>query len=94
MTASVGSKYYAIDFHVHTTASEDYKQKDATPLDIVNAALSANLDAIVITDHNTINGIDTVRDAAKDTNLTVFPGFEVNTKGGHVLGVFDPNTKI
>jgi len=94
MTASVGSKYYAIDFHVHTTASEDYKQKDATPLDIVNAALSANLDAIVITDHNTINGIDAVRDAAKDTNLTVFPGFEVNTKGGHVLGVFDPNTKI
>lgn len=94
MAANVGSKYYAIDFHVHTTASEDYKRKDASPTDIVNAALSANLDAIVITDHNTINGITPIREAADASNLTVFPGFEVNTKGGHVLGIFDPNTKL
>ena len=95
MNEFIGSKFCAIDFHVHTTASEnDYKDVDATPVEFVDAALKAGLDAVVITDHNTVSGIAKLREAAKDTNLIIFPGFEINADGGHIIGIFDPNTPI
>ena len=64
-----------------------------TALDIIKKAITAGLDAIVITDHNTIAWAEMMRAAAKNTSITVFPGFEV-MRVGHVLAVFDPNTKI
>ena len=95
MSNIIGAKPYAIDFHVHTTASiNDYKDVNTTPIELVEAALEAGLDAIVITDHNTVSGITKIQEAAKETGLIIFPGFEVNTNGGHVIGIFDPKTPI
>jgi predicted metal-dependent phosphoesterase TrpH/ABC-type lipoprotein export system ATPase subunit len=93
MNEFIGSKFCAIDFHVHTSASEnDYKDANATPVEFIEAALKAGLDAVVITDHNTVSGIAKIKEAAKGTDLIIFPGFEINADGGHIIGIFDPNT--
>ncbi len=94
MSNTVGSKFYKIDFHVHTPCSSDYKDKGANPEDVVNAAIKAGLDAILVTDHNSPNWIDKLRNAAKDKPLTIFPGVEINAQGGHILALFDPEVDI
>ena len=89
-----GAQWLKVDLHIHTPASSDFdsKHQNVTPLDVVNAALDKELDIIAITDHNTVGWCDKVRDAAKGTPLTVFPGVEVSTKEGHLLAVFDVDT--
>jgi hypothetical protein len=89
-----GSELYCCDFHIHTPTSLCYKDKTATPEVIVKAALDKGLDAIAVTDHNSHDGILGVMNAAKGTNLTVFPGFELTATGGHILAIFDPDTKL
>lgn len=88
-----GSRFYAADLHTHTPASHDYNDKTIAPKDWVNAALAAGLDVVAVTDHNSAEWVDSVRDAAKGTNLIVFPGVEVSTPHCHVLAIFDPTTK-
>ncbi len=94
MKPIAGSQFRFIDFHIHTPASEDYKDKQATAVDIVSAAIQAGLDAIAITDHNTPKGVDSVRQAAAGTSLVVFPGVEINAAGGHIIALFDPSVSI
>ena len=66
-----GSKWWKIDFHVHTPASGDYghgKQTlrtSTTPDAILQAAMSKKLDAIVVTDHNSNEWIDRLQQANK-----------------------------
>ncbi len=63
-----------IDLHVHTTASDG----QYTPTEIINQALSKNLKAIAITDHDTVAGLKEAKSAAEGTNLIVVPGVELN----------------
>jgi hypothetical protein len=91
--------YKRIDLHVHTPKSlcyEDHVTSIAnfrtSPLEIVEAAISAGLDAIAITDHNTAEGIEEIKNAAKSLKLTVFPGIELSTEEGHVLAIFENDT--
>ncbi len=90
---SSGLSFRKLDLHVHTPASKDF-QGTATPDDIVDEAIRKGLDGIAITDHNTAAWVDKVRDAAKGTTLTVFPGVEISCAGGqsgiHVIALFDP----
>lgn len=88
-----GSKYRKVDLHIHTPASRCYEDRDATAEDIVDFALAADLQAIAITDHNTTDFIDEVREAAKETLLHVFPGVEITASGAHILAIFDLKTK-
>ncbi len=88
-----------LDLHVHTPKSLCYLDnvepgagRRTQAADIVNAARAAGLDAIAVTDHNTAERIDWVREAARDASLVVFPGVEVTTKAGHLLALFDPST--
>lgn len=87
-----GAKFWAFDFHIHTPASHDHRNKKVSPEEIVQAALAVQLDAIVITDHNCADFVDRVVQAAQDTGLSVFPGVEISATGGHVLAVFDLGT--
>lgn len=86
-----GSVWLKADLHVHTPASSDIgdSDKDASPEDVVKIALDKGLDMIAITDHNTVAWCNKVREAANGTNLTVFPGVEISTHQGHILGIFD-----
>ena len=67
----------------------DESWKSATPADVVTAALKKGLQVIAVTDHNTAAWCDTVRQAAAETALTVFPGVEISTPQGHILAIFN-----
>ncbi|MDR2591149.1 MAG: PHP domain-containing protein [Oscillospiraceae bacterium] len=84
--------YY--DFHIHTALSP-CADNDMTPNDIVGMAILGGLDAIAITDHNTIGNVAAVIKAAENAEkqhgrpLLVLPGIEVSTaEEVHVLCLF------
>ncbi|MFA4888226.1 MAG: AAA family ATPase [Candidatus Omnitrophota bacterium] len=93
MTNTNGLNFKKFDFHIHTPASEDYKDKKATAEDIVNQSISKGLAGIAITDHQTGSWIDDIRKAANGKDLVVFPGVELKVSGGesgiHLVVLFD-----
>lgn len=72
------------DIHVHTTASDGH----SSPLEVVSAAIMAQLHVIAITDHNTITGAIAARRIAQSYDIEVIVGEEVSTADGHVLALF------
>lgn len=76
-----------IDLHVHTTASDG----QYTPTEIINKAIEKNIKAIAITDHDTVAGIEEAKLAAKDKQIQLIPGIELNINGSpgefHLLGL-------
>src|SRR6476660_7365413 len=73
------------DLHLHTTASDG----DFTPSQVVAFARQARLDAIAITDHDTLAGVGEAQEAAG--GLRVIPGVELTAEWDgnevHVLGL-------
>jgi predicted metal-dependent phosphoesterase TrpH len=77
------------DLHLHTTASDG----QLSPREIVQTAANLGLTVIAITDHDTVDGVESALEEAKNfPNLLVIPGVEINTDvpNGevHVLGYF------
>lgn len=72
------------DLHIHSTFSRD---SDSTPREIVDAALERSLDAIAVTDHDSLEGSRATATAAEEAgaDLLVVPGQEASTMRGHVL---------
>ena len=89
MNNRVDSVFRKVDLHVHTSASICYSEPSATLEQIVDAALANRLEAIAITDHNTVKAINDIREIARKKGLFVFPGIELSTNGGHVIAIFD-----
>ncbi|MGD0036641.1 MAG: TrlF family AAA-like ATPase [Bacteroidota bacterium] len=84
-----------LDLHVHTPASHDFVGATVTMAEIVEKAIKSKLDGIAVTDHNSVAAIDEVKQRAKGTKLTIFPGFEISCHGAregpiHIIGLFDP----
>ncbi|MBU6431650.1 PHP domain-containing protein, partial [Patescibacteria group bacterium] len=89
-------KLRKLDLHVHSPASHDFADKKVTAEQIVEHAQNVGLDAIAITDHNSVDFIDSVKEAAKKKGFVVFPGVEISCGGSkngsiHVIGLFDPS---
>lgn len=74
------------DLQVHTDASPCSR---ATPAEIATAAIRAGLSGIAITNHDTLDGVEAVREAIADlgADLEVIPGVEVTTTQGHLLAL-------
>ncbi len=93
MSRTSGLKFRKFDLQVHTPGSSDFNDKNATPEEVVKAALDKGLAAIAVTDHQTGVWIDKVKKAAHKTGLVVFPGVELRVHGGqdgiHLLAIFD-----
>ncbi|MFX4260823.1 PHP domain-containing protein [Pelotomaculum propionicicum] len=74
------------DLHIHTTSSDG----GCTPEEIVRMAKSINLEAIAITDHDTLEGIGPAMKAGRTSGVEVIPGIELGsyTRGEeiHILG--------
>jgi len=83
-----------VDLHIHTPKSMCYGEQSVTLEQIIDAALATGLEAIAITDHNTVEAIDDVREVAREKGLLVFPGIELSAKGGHVIAIFELDTPV
>jgi hypothetical protein len=55
-------QWYRVDMHLHTPASIDYKDKDASYIDILRRAEFRGIDIIAFTDHNTVRGYAAMMD--------------------------------
>ncbi|WP_099344252.1 MULTISPECIES: AAA family ATPase [unclassified Actinoplanes] len=91
------ARFWAVDLHVHTPGSADVDPLTygaSAAEEVVAAALSAGLDAIAVTDHNTVRWCDLVAAAATATSLIVLPGIEISTTEGHLLAVWDEGTPL
>jgi energy-coupling factor transporter ATP-binding protein EcfA2 len=103
-----GARWWGLDIHAHSPASFDYGGLDGKLYEgerpsyeaWIRAYIDAGVDGIVITDHNSHEGIEVAHRAlealrADDASLrpfVIFPGVEITASGGfHVLAVFDPS---
>lgn len=105
-----GSKWWKVDLHAHSPASFDYgsaKEDEAGPGNVsfeawLQTYMDAEVDVVVITDHNSSEGIDparqslqNMRDADQPTfrELTILAGVEITVASGtHLLAIFDDVT--
>jgi predicted metal-dependent phosphoesterase TrpH len=65
-----------IDLHTHTTASDG----TVPPPELVRMAVRHNLDALAITDHDTLEGCDEASPVAAALGLELVPGVELSTR--------------
>jgi predicted metal-dependent phosphoesterase TrpH len=70
------SLYFVADLHNHTTASDG----EYTPTELVNKARDLGLEAIGVTDHDTLAGLDEALAAGKEAGILVIPGVEVSLR--------------
>ena len=78
--------YY--DFHIHSCLSP-CGDMDMTPNNIVNMAALSGLNAIAVSDHNTVGNVKACMEVAKEVGITVIPGMEVETEEEvHILTLY------
>jgi 3',5'-nucleoside bisphosphate phosphatase len=68
-----------VDLHIHSGLSP-CANDDMTPNNIVNMALIKGLDIISVTDHNSMDNVEVICAIAKEKDLVVIPGCEIQTK--------------
>ncbi len=82
-------KTFRAEFHIHTVLSPCAAVEMIPPL-IIDKALDKGIDLIAITDHNAIDNIPAVIEAARDTDIRVLSGIELQTREEiHSLCIFD-----
>jgi predicted metal-dependent phosphoesterase TrpH len=76
-----------VDLQVHSTASDGA----LAPAAVVQAAADAQLYAIALTDHDTVDGLDEAIDAGERLGVRIVPGVELSTHFDddelHLLGL-------
>ena len=70
--ADPGAAWRRIDLHIHTPASSDYLQSGVSILDILRRAEERGLDAIALTDHNSVRGYADLWREIEDLELLEF----------------------
>ncbi|MBV0902523.1 CehA/McbA family metallohydrolase [Haloarcula salina] len=81
-TGDTSGRTVHVDTHLHTAASYDGY---TTPEALVSRAGAVGLDAVVVTDHDTVEGARVAASLAED--LLVVVGCEVSTADGHLLAI-------
>lgn len=79
-----------IDLHIHSTASDGTDSPSA----IVRKAAELGLDAIALTDHDTLDGLESAEEAAREKGIIFVRGCEISTETpwgeAHFLGLWIP----
>ena len=103
-----GARWWKFDVHTHTPASLDTpwsgienEKERLSPEQWLLRFMEAQIDCVAVTDHNTSDWIDSLKDAysrlaseraASFRPLCLFPGVELSVNGGfHLLAIFDPD---
>ena len=88
-----GARWWKFDFHTHTPASKDWKGTKAESAQTwLLRCMAAELDAVVITDHNSGAWIDRLKEAYGDMKAAVdagkaLEGFRnLSTRLRHIVG--------
>ncbi len=71
-----------VDMHVHSKYSKDALTKPET---IIKTAEKTGVDALALTDHDTIAGWEKTKKAAEDSSIELITGQEVKLKDGSEL---------
>ena len=72
------------DLHCHTFYSFD---SNASPKEIVEAAIKKGIDCVAITDHDEIAGAQEAIELSKGKPILIIPGIEVKSKEGDILAL-------
>lgn len=93
------AKWYKVDFHTHTPESKCFRNKDVTPKEWLKAAKDSGINAVVISDHNSvgwIRKIEEVKNEFEDEKFKVFYGIElcVSSDFTHFIIIFDDNMTV
>lgn len=103
-----GARWWRFDFHTHTPSSDDYGKgpdqaalQEITPEDWLLNFMRAEIDCVAVTDHNSGDWVDRLKEALERLqeeqhpdfrSLVLFPGVEITANGGiHILAIFDPS---
>lgn len=80
----------AIDLHTHSTASDG----SVPPYELIVQAKEAGLQAVALTDHDTVAGLEEAMRAGNDAGIEVIPGCELSVVTPaakmHILGLWLP----
>src|SRR5271154_718423 len=97
VSASAPSLKLMIDLHTHTDRSDG----TSSPAQLIGEAMALGLEALGITDHDTLDGYDTAAPLAAEAGLELVCGIELSTRPdpppdgsppppAHLLGSFLP----
>jgi hypothetical protein len=85
LPAAAGRRWLAGDLHTHTVHSDGA----LTVAELAALAVGRGLDFIAVTDHNTVSHHAELPAAASRYGITLLPGQEVTTDGGHAGALGD-----
>ena len=81
-----------IDLHSHSTASDGIR----SPQELVEAAIANGIDVLSLTDHDSTENLDIVRELCQKASIFFIPGIELscehNGESIHILGYFKNNS--
>lgn len=81
-----------VDLHTHTCKSDG----SLTPTELLDHAKEVGLNAIAITDHDTVDGIEEAMTYAKTIGIRFIPGIEISAEREghdiHIVGLFIDHT--
>src|SRR5215212_7874440 len=80
-----------VDLHVHSHHSPGGV---LSPRDVVRRAKEAGLDGVVLTDVNTLEGLEELREASREQGFLALAGVEITTDRGHYLCYFPEPERI
>jgi len=77
-----------VDLHCHSTASDG----EFSPSRLITLAEEAGLEALALTDHDTVAGLDEFMRAAQSSPVEAVPGLEISAENSvgrfHILGYY------
>lgn len=94
------AKWYKIDFHTHTPESNCFLDKSITPEVWLESAKESGLNAVVISDHNSVGFIEKIESIKanyeKTNEFKVFYGIEVCVSAAltHILIIFNDSMGV
>ena len=96
-----GARWWKFDFHTHTPKSIDFSDKTMSPELWLKAFMEKEIDCVAITDHNSGEWIDSLKETLKELQenrphwfrpIYLFPGVEISANGNvHILAIFGCN---